>query len=533
MPGAQSTQTAIFPLRVEGHGFDTESGPTAAHLVSPDGAVIIPYLTTAENIIYSLDGWWQKMPGASKVNSAATGASDAVMGIFDYWRQGTSGTAVQKRLIYAGDEIFKDDADGTWDSLKGSLETDKMPWCSFMNDEAILSSTSTTDVPQVYDQTSIANLAGTPPDFTVSAEHKDRLFAFGAIAAPSRLYFTALGNHEDWTGSGSGSIDIFNDDGSRITAIKSHNDELIVWKGPEHGSMFRLIGSSPTGADAFQLIPFLTGVGATNQQSLIDMGTDLAWWDHHGIHTLSATAQFGNYAPSFISAPFAGYFQDRLSHSRFDFVWGQNFVGHSMALWTVSRSGSSTNNLILGLDYRFRPARAFLWPAYAVASIGMVHDGTTGPGPIPWVGTYTGFVLRTDRTARNIAGTGYAARVEAPYLPFGHPFQTKQAVYGYAGFVPKGGTTWSASWARDHHTTQTETLSQSGGAVLDSFTLDTDTLGGGNIRHGFYPMNGRFKTLRLGWSQGVNQDGEDVDWEMHGGALELAILGIDRTETDG
>lgn len=530
MPAQQSHATTIVPLACTG-GFDTDSGPMAPHVVDQSGHVVIPWLTTAENLIYHLDGWFQKMPGASKVNSAATGASDAVMGIFDYWRQGTAGSPTQKRVIYAGESIYKDDADGTWDSLKGSLTANAMPWASYMNDEIILSSTSDADVPQVYDQTSIGDLGGTPPDFTVSMEHKDRLFAFGAKAAPSRLYYTVLGDHEDWTGSGSGSIDIFSDDGARITAIKSHNDELVIWKGPEHGAVYRLIGSSPTGAEAFQLIPMVKGVGAVNQQSLIVLGADLAWWSHEGIHTLSATAQFGNYANAFISAPFATYYQDRLNHSRLPFVWGQNFITHGLALWTVSTAGVTTNDLILGLDYRFRPARAFLWPAYDVASIGMVRDSTNGT--IPWVGTYTGFVLRTDQVARNIAGVGYASRAEGPYLPFGDIFETKAALAGVVDFVPKGGTTFSMGWSRDHHTTQFETVSQSGGAVLDSFTLDTDTLGGGNIRHGFFPMEGLFKALRPHWSQGVNQDGEDVDCEIHGLTLELASAGISHQETDG
>ena len=494
---------AIFPLTIAG-GLATEYGPRAPTVLDGDGRVVVPYLRIADNCAWGFDGWPKKMRGATRVNSTTTGATAAVTGIFDYWRQGTGGTQVQKRVIYSGTTILKDDADGTWDSLATGLEAAMMPWGAVMNDELVLASTSNTDVPQVYDQTGIGNLGGTPPNFAFHVEHKDRMWASGVVSAPSRLYYTALGNHEDWVGSGSGSIDIFSDDGDRVTAIWSMKDELLVFKGPNHGSIYRLLGSSPSGAQAFQLIPFVRGIGATNQQSLVAMRDDLLWWDQNGIHSLAATAAFGNYAQGFVSTPISSLVRDELNHSRFGAIWGQPFVAEGYVLWTVSRAGVTTNDLILMLDFRFNPPRFSQWPAYQAASIGMVLDGTRGR--IPWFGTYTGFVLRGNSTTATVNQTAYRTRVQFPYLSFGDPFFDKGVLHGRIAFTPMADTDFTVTYTRDEHEPQTATIAQAGTVVTlgdaalpasTDFMLDDSTLGGADLRHEFFPLTGTFKDLQL------------------------------------
>ena len=521
----------IFPLAMAG-GFDTDSGPSASFAQDPQGYVVVPWLIDADNAVFELDGWPRKMPGAARVNTTPTGATDAVMGGVDYWRQGTSGAPAQMRVIYAGSVIYKDDADGVWDSLSTGNEAGEMPAFAIMNDNLILATTSNTDVPRTYDQSSITNLGGTPPNFAFHVEHKDRMWAAGVIANPSRLYYSALGNPADWTGAGSGSIDFFSDDGDQLTGLASHHDELVVFKGPNHGSLYRLIGSSPTGAEAFQVLPFVTGVGCTSHQSIIRAGKDLVWWDQNGIHSLIATANFGDYDQAFLSRAFARYYRESLNHTRLDFVTGVNWTNAGLALWTVSRSGATTNNLILGLDYRFRPARAFLWPAYAAASLFIVRDGTAGR--IPWAGTYTGLVLRTNQTSRNLDGTAYPYRVTCPGLTFGaDAFYDKVAGRGRVGFAPKGDTTFSVRWTRDANTQQSASVSQGGGATLgdsaDPFTLDTDTLGGNTFASAFFDMEGSFKELSLQ----LLQDDLDVDCEPHSLAVEVDPAGLGAVGTLG
>lgn len=520
---------AIVALDIDG-GWNTEQGPSAPFRLKGTGAaeeilVSVPWLVEAQNVVYSLDGWPRKMPGASNVNATATGASDHVMGLVDYWRQQTSGSPTQQRIVYSGTALYRE-AGGTLTAIKTGLEAQKMPWFEVMNDELVFASTSTVDVPQAYDQIAVANLGGSPPRFAFHVKHKNRMFAAGVVTAKFRLYYSALDNHEDWIGAGSGSIDL----PGQITALYSHKNELVIFLGPNEPAIYRLTGSAPTGSDAFALRPFVRGVGATNQQAIIlGPGGDPWFWDDNGIHSLEATAAYGDYAPQFLSADIADYLVAQLNHNRFDAIWGVNFSGAGYALWTVSRTGSTTHDLILLLDYRFKPLRFAAWPAYAIASLAMVRDASRQT--IPWGGTYTGRVRRMHQTSRNIAGAAYTALVRFPYLAFGDPFIDKLVSKGRVSVAAKGETTFTVGWQRDGNTQQTASVSQTGAGIVtlaassNQFTLDVDQLGGGRYVPQFFDMAGSFKEIQIELSKG----GVSEDFEPHGFAMDIESAGIGTT----
>lgn len=518
---------ALFQHAITG-GWSTEQGPAAPTALVGRNTITVPFLVTGENIVYELDGWPRKMPGASNVNGTATGATDNVNGIFDYWRSGTGGSPTQQRVIYSGDEVFTESS-GTLTSRISGLVTAQRPWFEVMNDDLVIAF-SGTDVPRVWDQTAAANLGGSPPNFGFHTFHKDRMFAAGVASNQSRLYYSASANHEDWTGAGSGSIDVHPDGGDVITGIWSHNNELIIFKGPHSGAIFRLTGSTPSD---FALQPLVRKVGAVNQQSIVVVGNDLVFWDNLGIHSLAATETFADFAPSFLSAPIATYFIERINHSRLEFTWGVNFQT-KYALWTFSRSGSSTNDAILLWDYRFSPPRFALWTAYAAASLAMVVD--TSREPTPWAGTYTGRALRMNRAARNVAGVAYTGNVVWPYLAYGDAGTEKTLQHGRVSIAPKGETNFTLGWQRDGATQQTESVSQAGtstlGASSDQFTLDNSTsgvLGGGRYIQRDAQLVGTFQELQIQMSQGT----VDVDFEPHGLILDLEGAGLARAPLVG
>jgi hypothetical protein len=524
MPAAGSNRRLILPHSVDG-GYNTEAGPSAPHAVRENGSISVPYLTRANNIVWTLDGWFRKMPGAENVNSTATGASDHVIGIFDYWRSQTSGDPTQQRIVVAGTQIYRESS-GTMTSIQTGIEAQRMPWFEVANDVLLIATTSTTDVPWTWNQTTFANLGGSPPNFSFMVNHKNHIFAAGVESAKSRLYYSANGAsvaayHADWSHSSSGSIDVAPDDGDVITGLWSHHNQLIVFKGPYKGSIFRVTGSS--GSD-WALQPMFRGVGATNQQAIIERAGDLIFWDDMGIHSLATTENFGDYTPAFVSADIADHFIRELNHSRFNFVWGANFAAAGYALWTVSRAGSSTNNEVILWDYRFNPTRFALWPAYSLASLAIVRDASRET--VPWGGTYTGRVRRMNRVSRNIAGSAYTADVIFPYLGYGDAFIDKTIAKGRVSYSPKGGYNFTVGWQRDGNTQQTATVAQSGTATLapssDEFVLDTSTLGGGQYIPNFFNMNGPFKEIQYEFTQ----TGLDQDFEPHGFAVEVEIAGV-------
>jgi len=514
----------IVQHAIEG-GWSTEAGPTAPTNLRGESTVIVPWLVDAENLVFNTDGWFRKMPGASNVNGTTTGASDHVNGIFDYWRSGSLGTPAQQRVIYSGTAVYTESG-GTLTSIISGLVAAQRPWFEVMNDDLVIAF-SGADVPRTWDQTTAANLGGSPPNFGFHSFHKDRMLAAGVAANQSRLYYTVLSNHEDWTGSGSGSLDIAPDDGDVITGIWSHLNELIIFKGPNKGRIYRLTGSTPSD---YALVPQFRGVGCVAQQSIVNAGGDLLFWDNLGIHSLAATDRFGDYAPSFISAPIAGYFTEELNHGRFPFLWGVNVQSKGYALWTTARAGSSTNDAILLWDYRFTPPRFALWPAYAAASLAMVVDASSEP--TPWAGTYTGRALRTNQGARDVAGIAYTMNARWPYLAYGNAADEKTIQAGRVSIAPKGATTFTLGWQRDGATQQTASIDQGGATTLgtsdDQFTLDSLTagvLGGGRYVGRDVPqMEGTFQELQIQMTQGTL----DVDFEPHGFALDLEGAGLAR-----
>ena len=103
-------------------GWATDFGPSAPG-VAPDqaGQFKVPFLVDAENVVFELDGGPRKIKGSTKLNSVQLESGATITGLYDYWRQGTGGSATQKRVIHIGTKIYKDDADGTFDQIASVL----------------------------------------------------------------------------------------------------------------------------------------------------------------------------------------------------------------------------------------------------------------------------------------------------------------------------------------------------------------------------------------------------------------------------
>ena len=268
-------------------GWATDFGPTVD--VSPDqsGKVDVPFLVDAQDCVFELDGGPHEIGGTTRVNSVAVASGAMVTGVYDYWRQGTAGSPTRRRVLHAGTVCMNDLDDGTFVNLFTGLQSGSVPAYATFNDLLVISSDSTTDVPRSWDQTTAQNLAGTPPRFSFSVAHKNRHWAAGVYTQPSRLYYSINVDPTDWTGAGSGSIDIDPQDGDMITGLASHKNELWVFKGPNKGSVHRITGSSPTGSDAFARTTFVKGLGACWHNAIFRLADDLGLVSHYGtVHSL-------------------------------------------------------------------------------------------------------------------------------------------------------------------------------------------------------------------------------------------------------
>jgi hypothetical protein len=507
MPTKRTATEILF-----GGGWATDYGQM--YTAAPSGGkLVVPFLTTAQNVRYELDGAPHKIGGAEKVNSVTI--TDPIMGMFDFWKAGTAGSPTQKRVCHAGTKVYKEDLDGTWDQLIAGLTAGAMPCYTVYGDLLIISSSATADAPQKWNQAATAALGGTPPNFAFATNHKNRIWASGNPAYPSRLYYTGYDDPEDWTSSDAGAIDISTDDGNVITGLYGeHKDLLWIFKGRGNArtaTIHYLSGSSPGGADPFVPRPFKHGIDCVNHQGIIPFADDLAFVSSNGIYSLAATEKYGDFEQATISRPINGWFRRNVSGTYLPKTWGVNYEARGVALWNITRRGQTESDTILACDYRFTPPRWARWTLPKAASIAMVsQDGI----PELWGGGYTGYALKLDRSSHDMDGTTYTGKVTLPWLNFGSSLFLKTVASGFVQLVSKGNFPIRVGYKRDRNARQTFTVSQAGGDLLtptlgSPFVLNQSTLSGSRSITQPAGMEGEFRDLEFDISNGeANQDME-------------------------
>ena len=506
---------------VFGGGWATDFGPTTEAVVDELERVVLPFLLTAENVEYDLDGGPRKIGGATKLNATVIESGQEIRGLYDYWRQGTAGSPTQKRVVHAGTKILQDDADGVFSDLFTGLEDNKVPAYETFDDILIIASNSNTDVPKSWDQTTAQNLAGTPPNFAFMQTHKNRLFAAGVAATPSRLHFSALLDPEDWIGAGSGNIDIDPGDGDRITAIASYKNELWVFKGPHKGSIHRITGSSPTGDDAFARTTFIRGIGAVSHNLLFEYKDDLGFvWSDGTIHSLKSTASFGDFNEATLSRPINTYIRDRVNLDILEQGWAATDVHRGVVMFTLPADSSATNNIILMMDYRFNPVRWAFWTAFSCGSLASVIDPANNNLKETMGGFNDGFVRKLNRANKSIDSlTAISTTITTPYLHYGAPITLKNLHSAAIGISPQGAYNLSFRWRRDDSPQQQIDIDQGGGSFLapaatDEFTLGTSQLGGAQFIDRFTELEengGEFRSIQYE----LMNSGVDEGMEIH------------------
>lgn len=449
-------------------GWATDFGPTAEIGLDDSGLIRIPYLVNAENLLFEFDGGPHKIGGTNPINSSVIESGEQIRGLFDYWKLGTSGSSTQKRIIHAGTKVLKDDADGSFSSIITGLEDDTITSCITYEDVAIITSSSTVDVPKKYDGTTVSTLGTNTPLFSFACTHRDnRVWAAGDAANPSRLYYSPVltdsGADGDWTDGGH--IDIDPSDGDKITGIASHKDDIWVFKGPYFGSIHRISGTSESD---YARHTFIRGLGAIGHNSIFRYRDDLGFvWVDGSVHSLAATAAYGDYNEATLSYPINGYIREHVNHARLPWASAATEVMWGIVIFTMPFDTSTDNNVLLVMDYRFNPARWSYIPAIEAACVAQVTDasGTHRPGVM--IGGNDGYVRKILQTDRSLDGaTAYTAKVTTPFVNYGNPINMKTISRASVGIAPKGGYDMTFAWTRDDNAQQTYTVSQSGGDVL-------------------------------------------------------------------
>ena len=196
-------------------------------------------LVTADNITY-IDGTLKKEGGAVKYNSTAISGSPSILAGFDWWPNTSTQRAV---ILTSAGSILKDSGTGTFPvTLKSGLSV-AAPFGTFVaggkeaaaNNRKLFCFTGTDPVQVLSgDGVTTADISGPPTDWSGSNQpiggviHSDRLWGFGNLNDPHRLYYSGTSNHE----TVSSTRPVYPGVGERILAAFSMRGFIIVFKFP-------------------------------------------------------------------------------------------------------------------------------------------------------------------------------------------------------------------------------------------------------------------------------------------------------------
>lgn len=161
---------------------------------------------------------------------------------------------------------------------------------------------------------------GVAPQGSILREHLGRLWTNDKMNK-DRLHYSGSFQHEQWLGFGdSAAIDIGVGDGDPegITAIfPTFKGELFVAKRTK---LYRISGYSP---ETFEVRLVSSGIGCVSHNSIVPVDQDdLFFTSEKGVHSISATASFGDFNSAFISAKIQDTFNTKFSKPKLKNCWG-------------------------------------------------------------------------------------------------------------------------------------------------------------------------------------------------------------------
>jgi hypothetical protein len=250
--------------------------------------------SSVSNIFVLPDGKGFRSRGiTAKVNTTEFGAADSYpvigVGILETSTGTSHVLAIKKGKAYGTQPLtagarasntFTDRTGAVTISTSGTSINDRIGyrWTFCQHGDVLIGfggSFTAPDAPFKWtgETSNIAALGGSPPSAKFGFAAGNRVFAGCTAADPATLYWSILGNAEDWTGAGSGNTIVGNlDDGDPLQgAVVLSRDIVLLFKS---NSVYSL--DLATGAPFAPKLLF-SGVGAIN---------------HHGIEVVDGVAYF-------------------------------------------------------------------------------------------------------------------------------------------------------------------------------------------------------------------------------------------------
>lgn len=332
-------------------------------------------LTLADNIIIGERGSKKKRDGIKSDWDDVSSGSLSILGMHDFWYGAT--TRTQRLVSVASDGSIRSyvPSSGAATVITGGTSWSAPDRVSFevLNNLLIIATAESGSSPKKWSGSgNAADLGGTPPQGSIVRQHLGRIW-MNDKTNPDRIHYSTTGDPEEWNGTGdSGALDIGIGDGDPegITAIlPSFKGDLFVAKRTK---LYRITGYTP---EDFQVIPVSNGIGCVSHNSafLIDE-TDVAFISERGVHSLTATQNFGDFGSTFLSYDIQKSFNDYWTKGRLKYSWGAYLSQINSVAFAVtdSRYTNSANQAVY--LYNIPQKSWYRWPAVECQSMIVAND---------------------------------------------------------------------------------------------------------------------------------------------------------------
>lgn len=277
-----------------------------------------------------------KRDGYARVNSVPVSASATCIGLHSLYL--SNGTNQELILGTSGTVYIDSNGTVTASAVGGVFISDPVDYCQHLDTGIFVNGSSN---PITWDGTVSGNISAAPSAGISCAAHLNKLFI--AIKSTSMFKYCATGSLHTWTGAGTDTVNVDQNNGQEIVALRSFaRNELIIFK---ENSMYKFIGET---ASNFTLIKIDDSIGCSCVKSIktyrSNTGGGLMLWAYRdGIYAYDGT----------VPRKISGYIQifwDTLNRSRFKWMDATVDNDNARYLLTVPTGSNTTNTRVIVVD---------------------------------------------------------------------------------------------------------------------------------------------------------------------------------------
>ena len=455
-----------------------------------------------------------KRGGTAHVYDAAISGTPRCMGIYDFTLENQTQFIIS---TWNDGAVYKDDTN----TIKTGMSTaNHFSFETFANELYIVDGAT---VMQTWDGSAASTSDVTNPaaDWT-GGNHpsqiikhgkgqSERLWALGCPNNPRRLYGSADGDGQTWT-TGVFTLDIDTHDGFGIVGAIEFGDRLLLFGKRQ---AYLLDDDDPSQANwGYQGAQWYGGVA--HWRLLVRTPNDvIAMMEDGNIYSIRAAQEYGDYKIASLTRPsfMDRYIKEYVNLSHIDDFHGIYDPVMRTVKFFVVRNGQTTVDTALVYFIDRAPEEAWVvhgnWSnnsGYSASCSALVRV-SAGNDKI-YTGDYSGNLWQLEEINKNDDGAGYYAGFKTPKLNMDDIRREKAFPRGVLVTEPKGDYDLTCNWWVDDVPQSQVTISlTSGGAVLGSFVLGTDKLGGQELMDVVFALGNKGKRIQFEiYNSNANED---------------------------